>query len=122
MTTLYVAGPMRGIRHYNFEAFLEAAEQLRAAGYEVICPAERDIENGFDPIERDLTGNEDLTAEGFDLREALAWDLTQIAERCEGIAVLPGWENSRGAKAEVALGDALGIPVWFVDIWKKDAS
>lgn len=119
MTTLYIAGPMRGKRHFNFPAFFDAAERLKSVGYDVVSPAERDVSNGFDPISRDLTGDEDLAAEGFDLREALAWDLTQIAERCDGIALLPGWMSSRGARAEQALGEALGIQTWPTERWIK---
>lgn len=115
--TLYVAGPMRGHDFFNFPAFLNAARRLREVGFEVICPAERDIADGFDPIERNMTGKEDLAAEGFDLREALGWDMQQIAERADGIALLGGWSTSRGATAEVALADALGIPVLGTDAW-----
>lgn len=119
MTTLYVAGPMRGIRHYNFPAFLAAARQLKAAGFDVVNPAERDLRNGFDPVSRDMTGNEDLSAEGFDLRAALSWDLQQIAEKCDGIAVLEGWEQSKGACAEVALAEALGLDYGPVFVWTE---
>lgn len=117
MKTLYVAGPMRGIRHYNFPAFLYAGERLREAGFDVINPAERDLEKGFDPIARQMTGWEDLSAEGFDLRKALSWDLQQIAERCDGIALLDGWARSKGARAEVALAEALDLDVYLVGGW-----
>ena len=119
MTTLYVAGPMRGIKHYNFPAFLDAAAELRRAGFDIVNPAERDLSNGFDPIARDMTGHEDLASEGFDLRKALAWDLQQIAEKCDGIALLPGWERSKGARAEVALAEALDLDYYLASEWAE---
>lgn len=107
MTRLYLAGPMTGIEHYNFPAFDEAAKQLREAGHTVFNPAENDRENGFDAT--GLQGHE-AAEHGFDLRTALKQDLSWICDHAEGIALLEGWEKSKGAKAEVALAKALDIP------------
>jgi hypothetical protein len=103
---LYLAGPMTGIEHYNFPAFDAAAKQLREAGHTVFNPAENDRENGFDAT--GLKGHE-AAEKGFNLREALKQDLSWICDHAEGIALLPGWEESKGARTEVALGNALGI-------------
>jgi hypothetical protein len=104
--TAYLAGPMRSIPQFNFPSFLDAARRLREAGYEVVSPAEHDLEQGFFPF--DLTGDEDLSDLGFDLREALRWDLEQVT-KADAICVLPGWEKSSGARAEVAVAAALGL-------------
>ena len=48
----------------------------------------------------------------FNLREALGADLAWICAEADAVAVLPGWENSLGAAAEVATARALGLPVW----------
>lgn len=106
---VYLAGPMRGIPQFNFPAFKDATARLRADGYTVFSPAERDIEAGFDPI--DMDGNENLAEHGFDLREALGADLAWITEHAHTVAVLPGWENSKGVAAEVATARALGLRV-----------
>jgi hypothetical protein len=34
---------------------------------------------------------------------------------CDGIALLQGWENSRGARLELELADTLRIPVVYVE-------
>jgi hypothetical protein len=109
---VYVAGPMRGIPSFNFPAFHAAASRLRGLGHEVFNPAEHDEDNGFQPA--DLTGNEDLAALGFSLREALATDLSWIALNADAVAVLPDWQRSMGAKAEVALARALSLEVLLV--------
>lgn len=111
---LYLAGPMTGIEHYNFPAFDAAAKQLREAGHEVFNPAENDRENGFDAT--GLQGHE-AAEHGFDLRTALKQDLSWICDHAEGIALLPGWEESKGARAEVALAKALGLNSRLVWLW-----
>lgn len=110
LTKVYLAGPMRGIPEYNFPAFMHAAHVLRSMGAEVFNPAEHDVNGGFNPD--GMTGNEDLAAQGFSLRDALAADLAWITENAEQIVVLPGWEASAGAKAETATARALSIPIY----------
>ena len=112
---LYLAGAMRGIPEFNFPAFHAAAARLRAEGHMVFSPAERDIERhgGVDISAGNVNGCEEQAAKahGFDLRVALREDLAWICEHADGIAMLPGWENSKGATAERAAALALGLPV-----------
>jgi hypothetical protein len=96
--TLYLAGPMRGYPFYNFPAFKEAAERLREGGWDVFNPAEHDLNNGFDPSKPD--SHEPLA-------HYLAHDLPEVCRR-DAIAVLPGWEESEGARIEVHVATALG--------------
>lgn len=114
---IYLAGPMRGIPEFNFPAFHAAAKTLRDAGHFVFSPAERDNErHGTDISKGNATGDEQLAAKehGFNLREALAADMKFICEEAEGIALLPGFENSKGARAEKATAEALGLDVIYV--------
>lgn len=102
MKTIYIAGPMRGKPLYNFPAFDQAAHKLRLAGWTVINPAELDRVRGFQPT--DPTPSQEF------LKEAIMIDLQEISE-CDAIAVLPGWEESKGACAEVALAAFLELGV-----------
>jgi hypothetical protein len=102
---VYLAGPMRGIPEFNFPAFHAAAKILREDGHVVFNPAEKDNErHGTDISKNNPTGDESVAASnyGFSLREALGMDLAWICAEAEGIALLPGWENSKGAIAEKA--------------------
>lgn len=92
---------MRGHHLFNFPAFDAAAASLRAAGHEVVSPAEIDRAHGFDPS-RELTHGE---YEVF-LRRSLKAMLD-----CEAIALLPGWRDSRGALLEFEVARALGMHV-----------
>lgn len=93
---VYVAGPMTGLPELNFPAFHAASNKLRQSGYEVINPAEINV----DP--------------------ALGWETCMRADiaqlvTCEYIALLPGWENSKGARLEKHIADNLGMRPIFVD-------
>jgi hypothetical protein len=112
---LYLAGPMRGIAEFNFPAFMKAAEELREQGHDVFNPAERDKKEHGDFEKGNEKGDEAVAAQqGFSLREALAADMEYIAKYAEGIALLPGWTHSSGAKAERALADALRLEIIYL--------
>ena len=53
---------------------------------------------------------------GFNLREALADDCEYICRNATAIALLPGWENSKGARAEHALAVALGLECIYLEV------
>ena len=109
---VYLAGPMRGIPHFNFPAFTKAAAELRSMGHEVFNPAERDNERYGADISADNPDGSEKRAEflyGFSLREALAADMQYICNHAEAIALLPGWESSKGALAELATARALTL-------------
>lgn len=114
---LYLAGPMRGIPEFNFPAFRAAAAMLRAQGHFVFNPAERDNERHGKDISKDnVNGDEALAVaqHGFNLREALADDMAFICREADGIALLPGWTQSKGARAERATAEALGLRIFRV--------
>ena len=90
MKRVYLSGPMSGIADNNFPAFHEWAARLRADGFEVVSPAE--------------------------IKEAGTWELCLRADlrelcTCEAIALMPGWENSKGANLELHVAHRLGMEV-----------
>ena len=102
MTTLYVAGPMSNLPEFNYPAFHAAEDALRGAGYRVLSPA----------ITIDPPAPEEAHPWDWYMRRALR-SLTYA----DGIALLPGWQDSRGARLEVHVGDALDMPRHPVDYW-----
>jgi len=110
---VYLAGPMTGIPFYNYPAFVDAATTLRAIGHEVFSPAERDIEReGRNFFFECPTGRE--AVDGFSRRTALGDDLEYICRHADGIAMLPGWEASSGARAEHAAAMALNLEFIYI--------
>lgn len=111
---IYLAGKMRGLPEFGYPIFHAAAAKLRSEGHEVFSPAERDIvREGKDISKGNVAGCELLAAKehGFSTRIALADDCDWICRHAEAIALLPGWETSRGARAELALAEAIGLHV-----------
>jgi len=94
---VYVSGPMTGLPNLNFPAFHKAAASLRASGYEVVNPAELDESDGVD----------------LPWADYLRRDIRYLLD-CTHIALLPGWENSRGARLEKHIADELGMRPIFI--------
>jgi hypothetical protein len=96
---IYVSGPMSGKQDLNFPAFHQAAAALRAKGHKVTNPAELDAQD-----------------EG----KALGWadymrrDVIALMG-CNAIAMLPGWQDSKGAQLEHHIAQTLGMAVLFLE-------
>lgn len=105
---VYLAGPMRGYENYNFPAFMAGAAFLRNEGHEVFNPAENDIAKGYVTITADGTVSDGES----NMRDCIMDDLTYIARQAEAIALLPGWEDSSGCRAEIALAQFLSIDIF----------
>lgn len=117
MRKIYLAGPMTDIPHFNFPAFMAAAKKLREDGSIVFNPAESDKEvYGEDFGKDNAKGSVEQAVKeaGFSLRDVLAKDMWWICKHATAIALLPGWENSKGAKAEWALACALGLEMIYL--------
>lgn len=98
-TKLYVAGPMTGYPEYNRPAFNEAAKFWEEQGYEVVNPAVPD------------PTLDDSDWKGY-MRRAVYQLLT-----CNIVALLPGWEDSKGAKLEVEIATTMEMPIYFPEGW-----
>lgn len=88
---IYLSGPMSGLTDPS-PAFHAYAAQLRAAGHEVVNPA-------------------DLNPEpGKTWHDCLRTDIRELCG-CDALALLPGWERSAGANLELHLAHRLGMEV-----------
>ena len=111
---IYVAGPMRGYPDFNFPAFHAASAKLREQGHMVFSPAEKDQSIHGKDFAKGTDGTlSSIESTGFSLRRALGDDTAWICSEGEGIYLLKGWEASKGAKAEKALAEALGLEVMY---------
>jgi hypothetical protein len=108
MKKCYIAGPMRGIPDFNFPAFNHCTARLRESGYHVFSPAEMDKIYAPEVLE----DNKESTAKGKEIcnsmHDYVRRDLHIIVnelkpENGDFLVVLPGWERSTGAVAEVGV-------------------
>lgn len=100
---LYVSGPMSGYPDCNYPAFRVAAERLRAAGYDVVDPADCSLPGRVHYV--------DFLKE--DVRNLLT---------CEGVATLDRWWESAGARCEVTVAGTVRMPVRSVEDWLSMAA
>lgn len=91
---IYLAGPMSGRPDYNRAAFTTAASDLRTEGHFVLNP-------------QDTTPPGDTRT----YRNCMSVDLSWICAHADCIALLPGWEASKGARVEVELAKCLGLEI-----------
>jgi len=110
---LYLAGAMTGHPEHNFPLFDSTAEQLRKEGHEIFNPAD---------LTRDRFGSYanfmkmSLEEQQDAVRWLLAKELSWICLHADGVALLPNWETSRGARAEKATAEAVGLRVIYIDM------
>lgn len=100
---LYLSGPMTNRPQHNYPAFFAAEEQLQAAGHVVLNPARIDDLCSTEAGERTWT---------WYMRRAL-----RMLTSADGVALLPGWTNSKGATLEVDVADRLGLLQMDLDMW-----
>lgn len=93
---LYISGPMSNIPNLNYPAFFAAEEHLTKYFHKVLNPARLVLDDG-----------QPNTWENW-MRKALCMMISEATS----IMLLPGWENSSGAKAELWNAKLLGLSVY----------
>ena len=96
MKRIYISGPMTGLPEFNFPAFHAAAAKLRERGHAAVNPAEINAETGGD------------------WHYYLKADIKALCD-CDALALLPGWQNSKGAHLELHIAHRLGLEIGTVD-------
>ena len=94
---IYISGPMTGIEPREYRRrFREAEAILRRHGYGCINPC-RVWPCRFPWLYRLMNA---LLGKRLTYPVILAYDLILLMTRADGIAMLPGWQASRGAQIE----------------------
>ena len=103
--SIYLCGPMTGVPQFNFPLFERVAIALRLQNFEIISPDELD-----DPLTRECSLKSPDGAPGSGSNNGQTWgdflsrDVKIVADSCDGVALLPGWEKSKGARLEAFVG------------------
>ena len=108
--TWYIAGPMTGLPQFNVPLFDRVSETLRSHGIDVVNPAELDTPEmraaALASKDGDLATLEAASRETWG--HVIARDVRIVADDVDGLILLPGWSQSRGAKLEVHVALATG--------------
>jgi hypothetical protein len=83
---------MTGLPYFNYPAFWEAEKFLISKGFSVKSPHHTPRQDSWSAYMR--------------------LDITMLCE-CDSIYMLPGWENSKGAKLEKMIADSLGMEIFY---------
>jgi hypothetical protein len=110
-TIYYLAGPMTGIEEYNFPAFDKACELLEGRGLTIYSPHR--IDHGETPETRGSLHYSTYLRAGY-----------RLLLDCQGIIMLPNWQESKGAYNEYRIARSLDFPVFEImsleDRWWSD--
>ncbi|MDR0675737.1 MAG: DUF4406 domain-containing protein [Elusimicrobiota bacterium] len=100
---LFLSGPITNIDDYR-KRFDQDDNLLTSKGWAVANPTRMGLEIFPD------------TEDGWKdcMKETIS-----IMIKCNGVALMDGWEKSRGSKIEKEIADILGIPTKTVIDWAK---
>lgn len=93
---LYLSGPMSGYPDCNYPEFNRVAAELEDAGFAVHNPASEAV--------------------GASYRSIVGDDIKRLID-CDGVALLTGWQRSRGAVVERQVATLLQKPVHMYWEW-----
>lgn len=98
----YLCGPMSGIPQFNIPEFNKVAWALREQEFDIVSPAELDEPE----FQQDCLASVDgkLPPGGKTWGDFLSRDVKLVADTVDGIILLPGWLDSRGARLEAFVG------------------
>ena len=116
---VYIAGPMTWIPHFNFPAFDAMALSLRQFGIDVVSPAELDnpeIRAAALASPDGAPGSSGADTWG----DFLSRDVKLVADGVGSVAVMIGWEKSRGARLEAFVATLCKKPVYDLRTFARD--
>lgn len=111
---LYLGNKMSGMPFFNAPWFdkVSSGARIFEGVTEVFNPAEQDRKRGFDPMKCPNGSAEEASKAGFVLRDALGDDYAWITKNSDGLIIGPQWRDSPGTISEIAVHQALRLPVW----------
>lgn len=114
----YIAGPMRGYKHYNFDAFDAAKEEVRKLGYIPLSPPDLDrAHEGWGKYPpKNFIARPRMTFQC--IRRDIIAILEMVPSRGDAIYMMKGWDIYRDgipslARAEKQLCECLKLKVLY---------
>lgn len=98
---VYLAGKMTGVPNYGYEAFTEAKYRLRDMGHWVLTPFDATNSVWIRHFGRDFNPFLDKCDYGSKLLHDCWQEDVRVLLWSECVALLDGWETSKGSRLEV---------------------
>lgn len=108
MLKIYVSGPITGIPEANRQEFEDAAKMVQAAGAWPLIPHDIDP----DHLGRCIPDGK-REASGHTYPCHLRADVL-VMLTCDAVLMLPGWEQSHGARQEHNIAAVCGVPIHYM--------
>jgi hypothetical protein len=108
---IYLSGPMRGLKDWNREAFDVATRLWQQDGHQVFSPWANLRALGY---EKDKEVEPTSQSGKEHLKHVMMGDIASIYAS-DAIALLRGWEWSRGCTVELALAQFLGLKIYLAE-------
>jgi len=106
LRSAYLAGPMRGHEEFNFPEFHKQAAWLRASGWSIFSPAERDEED--EALNGDWAVGKQRGLDYF-----MQFDLAAVCQT-DAVILMKGWQSSQGARLEAMVAVEIEHPVFEI--------
>lgn len=94
-STVYISGPMSGLPEFNRPNFWKMEHALKPLGCRILSPAHHDKEKTYQEY---MKASTDMVFE------------------CDCVVMLRGYQQSKGAMAELTLATALEKPIYYSEV------
>ena len=121
VTRVYIAGPMGGYEDFNRPMFNKVEKAILLNPEMITGPSTKRLEV-INPVKLDAAFglSESITEDNIHLWKPTLGRINELSvSLCDYIVMLPGWEDSEGARHEAAVAERYGL-VSF--IWPDDPS
>lgn len=105
---VYLSGPITGMPNNNIQEFKKYEEKFKNLNFEVINPHNLFSSDEVELLEKSLEEKK-ITFEEYH-SHFMRRDIAQMMD-CDFIAVLDGWEKSKGANIEVYIARNINMPI-----------
>lgn len=118
METLYLSGGIQYVEDHR--AHFERGEAaLSGLGFQVVNPLKQHACHEPTHIHPCVDAGSGLPLLGQEKNKHtwrcfMRWDLLAMLEKCDAIALMPGWEASPGARMELHVATSCGLKVYYL--------
>lgn len=105
---VYISGPITGYPDRNAQEFKSAQEALQRFGHETVNPLDISADHDGPCVGPEVERHDDSSGHRYGCH--VRADILAVFD-CDAMFMLPGWHQSRGARVEYAVAQALRLQI-----------